>query len=267
MSIQRQRRRNGFTLVELLVVIGIIAILIAILLPALGKVRRSARAVQCGSNMREIGNAILMFSMERGGRAPGSARYANSGGTLTTVPWQEILSQEFFKRSRYVPHVPRFVTKDSRLYCPSAPQIGQNNSNWHFYSMNLWLNGGRNSSWGAAYPDCGEFGLEVTPASSFDPTYVRYYMGTKLARFSRQSSQKYMLVEQDRNDVLSGVGDATVIVMGDDPAYPSYAARNGNISYRHDRRANIVFMDGHVELLPFDPYALAQKKYLMPQGL
>ena len=65
------RRSRGFTLVELLVVIGIIALLLAMLLPALNKARNQARTVACMSNMRQISAAVLAYADSNGGRLRG----------------------------------------------------------------------------------------------------------------------------------------------------------------------------------------------------
>lgn len=64
------RRQSGFTLVELLVVVAIIALLIAVLLPSLGQARAGSKLAVCGSNLRQLGLAIQAYAMENAGFIP-----------------------------------------------------------------------------------------------------------------------------------------------------------------------------------------------------
>lgn len=72
----RRERRRGFTLVELLVVIAIIGILMAVLVPALSKARQASYSIKCASNLRSIGQGILMYVAENKATFPASYIYA-----------------------------------------------------------------------------------------------------------------------------------------------------------------------------------------------
>jgi prepilin-type N-terminal cleavage/methylation domain-containing protein len=80
---KRNLRTRGFTLVELLVVIGIIALLISILLPSLNRARETANRVKCASNLRQIGLAIMQYTNDSKGPFPRTLY--NPGGTSQYV--------------------------------------------------------------------------------------------------------------------------------------------------------------------------------------
>ena len=83
-------RRAGFTLIELLVVISIIALLIAILLPALGKARDHAKQISCAASLKQISNAAFMYIDDHNGLVfPGRFRMETSGSKPSFYSWFE----------------------------------------------------------------------------------------------------------------------------------------------------------------------------------
>jgi prepilin-type N-terminal cleavage/methylation domain-containing protein/prepilin-type processing-associated H-X9-DG protein len=113
-------RKRAFTLVELLVVTGIIAVLIAILLPSMQKAREAANTVACGANLRQIGMGMQMYVSDQRGCIPVSDFRGNSG-----ITWAGILvgtrciSAPLVKDTTTTSKVPD-VGSASVFQCPSG---------------------------------------------------------------------------------------------------------------------------------------------------
>jgi prepilin-type N-terminal cleavage/methylation domain-containing protein/prepilin-type processing-associated H-X9-DG protein len=129
------RTRQGFTLIEMLVVIGILTILMGLLLPAVQQVRNSAQRIQCANNLRQLGLALYNFEGVNGAFPPGmmsstpNISNAEATGFTCLLPYLEQdpiyriydFGQPWFAQANYVAvgsHVKVF-------FCPSNRNTGE----------------------------------------------------------------------------------------------------------------------------------------------
>ena len=131
--------KKGFTLIELLVVIAVIAILMAILMPALRMAREHSKRSLCCSNARQVGIALHMYAQSWDGKV---VPRVNSGGNPTKdpVPWISYVaySRTYQRNSQYMPmHLAVFyeehlIENPEVFYCPSQPRISSYPVSYHY---------------------------------------------------------------------------------------------------------------------------------------
>lgn len=139
--------RNAFTLVELLVVIGIIAVLLAILLPALNRSRQQSMLVQCQSNMRQCGMAMMIYADQNGGTLfPDGLGWGNANvylntpndGSMVNNGFDEVLAQpdqwQSYHYNVWTVLVFNGIWNPPVMTCPTDADPPPNG--WHTYILN-----------------------------------------------------------------------------------------------------------------------------------
>jgi prepilin-type N-terminal cleavage/methylation domain-containing protein len=138
----------GFTLIELLVVLSIIALLVAILLPALAGARRAAQNTQCQVNLRSIVNVIIVYAQDNKQQVLGPSMNTTFNGTnYFARTYGQTLSFEYYNTyGRQLLGASRSV-----FDCPSESAFANNFvSSVYHYGMNNWVADERGSGSGAA---------------------------------------------------------------------------------------------------------------------
>ncbi len=138
----KNMRTKAFTLIELLVVISIIALLIAILLPALGAARESAKTTQCLSNVRQIATTSIAIATDTDGFLPASLEIFGDGNSSRWVPFS--MDEEDWERFQNYGHGPELMTCPDRSWEPLITTVsGVQDQFRHHYKyvggMRTWL--------------------------------------------------------------------------------------------------------------------------------
>ena len=153
-----RRRRPAFTLVELLIVIGIIAVLLSILLPVLGSVRSAGRSVACQSNLRSLTTGLLLYAQDNRQYLPyhfngNDAAAAAVGEFEGNMNWYERLQKGRYGNGKH-PYLDIDAERleESPYACPFRGEIEAEGDNALFlddnrsqYSFNHYLYGRRNA--------------------------------------------------------------------------------------------------------------------------
>lgn len=241
-------RRRGFTLVELLICIGLILMLLAILLPAARRSIEAGRQVSCLDHLRQIAHATTLYCMDNDGAFPSAAAIDNPGGikqaqasdwiywrrTTGTPPYNDVKKSAL---ARYLDA----TNIESVFRCPSDSCDSRQPNPWgpeaylYSYSMNAWV---------------GE---------TYTLSFTRYGRWLRLHDVINPS-QIILFVDED----VQSIDDGCWLPTNPDPQYKSV---HNELSIRHDvnhdttdaqskviydqsGRGNVAFCDGHADFVP-----------------
>lgn len=222
------RKRYAFTLVELLVVIGIISVLIGILLPTLSRVQRQARQTACLSNQKQLILALFMYCQDNKGGFPGGPGFANVNGVRTFFPglasWDSV-ARNPYSCNQDEKNGPLFLAKyvgNSRKI-PGCPAAGEDVKDTGFNRAD-----NRANYW---YP----MSLVYTPKEIFNASQINFSTTVQTPQkitAVRHTAQKAVIIDyQTYHDKVVFQVDLT----------PPGTAQSAN-----RRVVNVGFADGHV---------------------
>ncbi len=226
------RRQHGFTLVELLVVISIIALLIAMLLPALGNARATARDLQCKSNQKQIGLMLWTYATEQRVFPIGHNKSSWQGGTGFGFSWMRALRDGgLVPDDDYLYHSGLTGFQSQwKIRCPEAVSSGGNTNPPAVYGLPQGYTPSQAMWGGSGGPSAGHTASWVRPEDLLQPSSTLGLV--------EQYGDKEGITRIDTSDTSWGAPLWAVTF--------SNSAAGEKFRVRHNSSSNFLLTDGHV---------------------
>lgn len=237
MNTNTKKNSTAFTLIELLVVIAIIALLISVLMPALGKAKQLARTLTCTANNKTLGQAFQIYLTENNGKF---LPYKDVNGASATNLWMYSISNSIdqMKANRFCPSAPEDKISGTGIYRGDYRKPwgwnGPSGQAYGSYAINGWLYG-PDDPWAKSYPDLDYTSPSDVRITSEVPLFAD---GVWVDAWPRdiddfeaeiQANPEYLQTGYFRNGINQNMGRICID--------------------RHQMKITVSFLDGHAEVV------------------
>jgi prepilin-type processing-associated H-X9-DG protein/prepilin-type N-terminal cleavage/methylation domain-containing protein len=260
-----RRRRSAFTLVELLVSIGIIAVLMSILLPTLGRVRRQAESTKCAANLHGMAQAATMYAAAYRVYPPGrleklvagAGQYGLGDGADEYRPrWYELLGAQVKQFANSTPKANEddtWTISNPWFLCPAVPEWINSRNYPYGYNHQFLGNARPKGGWSSGSRHWVNYPVPSSRIRAASETVmIADSMGTAVTKPRTQRQGYYNDGTKDPDAVgnkgylLDAPRQTSASDRADVELPPNY---HTGPDARHAGKVNVAFCDGHVDAL------------------